>query len=121
MSEPILMSVEGIASCYSRRLLCKFGEFHKTAEQLVGHPIWTHEFASRDLESRLKDLSLAKLPQLSDYEFTKESWEDDLCRLKEDIGGDTILSNKEVNEREKTPMKTLEEIAPGKPHIFVEV
>lgn len=26
-----------------------FGEFHKLAEHVMGHPIWTHEFASADL------------------------------------------------------------------------
>lgn len=35
-----------IASISTGVLLCKFNEMHQAAEYLMGHPIWTHHFAS---------------------------------------------------------------------------
>lgn len=33
-----------------------FSDIHELAERLVGHPIWTHQFANKELCSKLKDL-----------------------------------------------------------------
>jgi len=38
-----------IASLSTGVLLCHCEEMHEAAEFLMGHPIWTHHFASKDL------------------------------------------------------------------------
>jgi hypothetical protein len=43
-----------IASLSSGILLCKFGEMHEAAEYLMGHPIWTHQFADKTLTGEMK-------------------------------------------------------------------
>lgn len=45
---------EVIASIATGVLLCKFGDLHEAAEYLMGHPIWTHYFASKELSSAMK-------------------------------------------------------------------
>lgn len=39
----------------SGKLFCPFDEFHQRAEELLGRPIFTHEFASRDLWTEMRD------------------------------------------------------------------
>lgn len=38
-----------IASLSSGTLLCSFSDMHEAAEYLMGHPIWTHHFANKQL------------------------------------------------------------------------
>lgn len=51
-----------IASLSSGVLLCKFGEMHEAAEYLMGHPIWTHHFASKDLWQEMQRTILEQCP-----------------------------------------------------------
>lgn len=46
-----------IVSIYTGILIGTFGEAHKYAEEIMGEPIWTHEFASKALWGKLKELS----------------------------------------------------------------
>lgn len=46
-----------IVSAYTGILCGDFNEFHKYAEELLGRPVWTHEFASQDLWLKIKELS----------------------------------------------------------------
>ena len=46
-----------IVSAYTGILCGDFNEFHKYAEELLGRPIWTHEFATKDLMNKIKELS----------------------------------------------------------------
>ncbi len=43
-----------IASISTGILLCKFSDMHEAAEFLMGHPIWTHHFADKDLNAAMK-------------------------------------------------------------------
>ena len=38
-----------IASISTGVLMCEFSKMQEAAEFLMGHPIWTHHFASKDL------------------------------------------------------------------------
>lgn len=51
-----------IASISSGVLLCKFDEMHQAAEYLMGHPIWTHHFASKDLWKEMHRTILEQCP-----------------------------------------------------------
>ena len=42
-----------LVSLSSGIALGNFGIMHECAEQLMGHPIWTHEFAEHDLWQRI--------------------------------------------------------------------
>ena len=51
-----------IASLSSGRLLCKFSDMHEAAEFLMGHPIWTHHFASEELCKEMRRAVLEQCP-----------------------------------------------------------
>jgi hypothetical protein len=38
------------------RLFCKFSDFHEFAEELLGRPIFTHEFADKQLWEELRQI-----------------------------------------------------------------
>lgn len=44
-----------IVSAYTGVLMVSMDEFHKWAEEYLGHPIWTHEFALQDFWDNLKE------------------------------------------------------------------
>ncbi len=44
-----------------------FSELHEVAEWVAGHPIWTHEFADRKLNDRLREKVFAQHPALKDF------------------------------------------------------
>src|SRR5690348_5787624 len=54
MTETREFPVEVIASISSGILLCDFGKMHEAAEFLMGHPIWTHHFADKQLVGDMK-------------------------------------------------------------------
>lgn len=77
-----------IASISSGRLLCKFSDMHAAAEFLMGHPIWTHHFASKDLWKEMQRVMLEQCPgmptDLSDV--TKENWQEKAKALEAEFG-----------------------------------
>ncbi len=46
-----------IVSAYTGILCGSFNDFHKYAEELLCRPVWTHEFADKDLTNKIKELS----------------------------------------------------------------
>lgn len=38
------------------KLYCPIDEFHQRAEQLLGRPIWTHEFGQHDIWEQLRTI-----------------------------------------------------------------
>lgn len=45
-----------------------FSDIQEYTEKLLGHPVWTHEFASREFSDRLKELSKADFLSLCHHE-----------------------------------------------------
>lgn len=43
-----------ILSLMSGTLFCDFSAMHEAATYLMGHPIWTHHFADKELWSEMK-------------------------------------------------------------------
>ena len=62
MTETRDFPVAVIASLSSGTLLCKFGDMHEAAEYLMGHPIWTHHFASKPLWKEMQQTIAAQCP-----------------------------------------------------------
>lgn len=113
-----------VVSLYGPILLCDFSKLHECAEWLAGHPIWMHEFASKALTERLRDLILFQHPWVGDV---------DTAAVKGDVGaamalaerldaehGDVSLT-KGGEQRKAGPMETAREAFGDKPIIAVEI
>ena len=82
MSEARDFPTAVIASISSGVLLCNFSEMHEAAEYLMGHQIWTHHFANKELWQEMdlawlgvKDLLVSgkhAVRQAGDNELSKE-------------------------------------------------
>lgn len=64
MSETRDFPTDVIASITTGVLLCEggFGKMQEAAEYLMGHPIWTHHFASEDLWQEMQKTALGQCP-----------------------------------------------------------
>jgi hypothetical protein len=110
-----------IVSLISGRLLCAFGELHECAEWVLGHPVWTHEFAVK----ALWDLMRAKvLEQHHDLDVdcgsvTQANWEAFRDDLVARLGPERELT-KGDEERGADPLTTARNIlGPDKPIIAI--
>jgi hypothetical protein len=77
-----------IASLSSGVLLCKFSDMHEAAEFLMGHPIWTHHFASKDLWQEMQKTILEQCPGMPTGlpGTTTENYEARLAEIEAMIG-----------------------------------
>lgn len=46
-----------IVSAYTGISLGYFSDMHEYVEKILGRPVWTHEFASKELTKQIKDKS----------------------------------------------------------------
>ena len=46
-----------IITAYTGVLIGSFSEFHKYAEEILGRPIFTHEFGLEEISNQIKDKS----------------------------------------------------------------
>jgi hypothetical protein len=103
-----------LVSLVSGKLLTNtFGDVHECAEFVIGHPVWTHEFASETLWQAMRAKVLEQHPDLDvDVEHvTKDNWRDVVAKLVADLGESREL-RQGTDERTKTPIETLQEIRP---------
>jgi hypothetical protein len=117
-------SIGVLLSLTTDKLLCdSFSEVHEAAEFVMGHPIWTHEFADRAVWNRLKRLVLEQIPVLESFDsrevVDEESAKEFLNRAIEIIGIKSFSVIKGSTVRDRSPLETLQEIARGKPVIAV--
>ena len=77
-----------IASISTGVLLCKFGDMHEAAEYLMGHPIFTHHFASETLNAEMQRTIAEQCPGMpTDIEgVTKDNYLDKLATIEAEIG-----------------------------------
>jgi hypothetical protein len=88
MRETREFSTAALASITSGILLCKFGDMHEAAEFVMGHPIWTHHFASKQLNDDMRKTLLAQHPGLPiDIEgVTAENYLEHVAALEAKLG-----------------------------------
>src|SRR5579863_9673228 len=88
MTETREFSTAAIASITSGILLCKsFGEMQEAAEYLMGHPIWTHHFADKQLMADMRRVAHEQCPGLPGKEdITPENFREKLAALEAEIG-----------------------------------
>ena len=88
MSETREFPTRVIASLSSGVLLCDFSKMHEAAEYLMGHPIWTHQFADKDLWREMQQAIAQQCPGMPmDLSVvTKDNFEHIAQKLEEEIG-----------------------------------
>ena len=88
MSETRDFPTAVIASLSSGVLLCKFDEMHQAAEFLMGHPIWTHHFANKDLWKEMQGTILEQCPGMPTDApgITKDNWPEFKAKLEAELG-----------------------------------
>lgn len=123
--------IEIILSLTTGRLLKEhgFGDMHELAEHVLGHPVWTHEFAERSLWSRMSEMVLAQHPALRDAEtFDADAAKASLdaylagyverARARFGVSLDIVAG---TGERTEDPLTSAERLMPGKPIVGVVV
>ncbi len=82
-----------VASLSTGILLCDFSAIHECAEYLMGHPIWTHHFADKDLWGDMQRTILAQCPEMPTAMegVTKENWREHVAALEAALGATQTL------------------------------
>lgn len=114
-------STAALASLTSGVLLCKFGEMQAAAEYLMGHPIWTHELASKPLWDLMRSKLLEQHPALpSDPgDLGDDGWQNYLAALCA-MFGETLTITKGEEIRAADPITTARAmLGPDKPIVVV--
>ena len=77
-----------IASLSTGVLLCHFEEMHEAAEFLMGHLIWTHHFASKDLWKEMQRTIAEQCPGMPTEinGVTPENFQEKVAALCADLG-----------------------------------
>lgn len=60
--------LSSVLSITTNKLLTTFSKMHELAEYITGHPIWTHEFADKELNQSLKQKVLEQYPTLREVD-----------------------------------------------------
>lgn len=108
--------------------LSPFDKVHELAEHVMGHPIWTHEFAEKSLWDRMSanlEEEFPKLKELGPLDLPKHDKtlilpviQGYLANAKA-LLGDTMTFSSGGEERTESPIDSLERIAPNKTIISV--
>lgn len=77
-----------IASLSTGTLLCEFSKMHEAAEYLMGHPIWTHHFANKDLWREVQQTIAEQCPGMpAELDgVTKDNYLDHVARIEAELG-----------------------------------
>lgn len=106
-----------------------FSDMHELAEHVLGHPVWTHEFADKGLFERMREALFAQYPDLRDVE------EFDSVAAKIDVAaylsgyvtravvqyGATLEVERGVCERTESPLASARRVFGDKPIAVVTV
>lgn len=91
MTDTREFSTAAIASVATGYLLCTFSEMQEAAEFLMGHPIWTHHFADKELVNEMRDAIARQCPAMPtrgevDGTITKDNYKERLAEIEAHIG-----------------------------------
>lgn len=76
-----------IATLSSGKMLCeKFGDVHEAAEFLMGHPIWTHHFADKQLWADMKRTIAEQCPGMPTEIEGGDTWREQLATIEAELG-----------------------------------
>lgn len=76
-----------IASLSSSIMLVEngFDQMHEAAEFLMGHPIWTHHFANKNLWAEMQKTVLEQCPRMP-TSIPDGKWREEAARLERELG-----------------------------------
>jgi hypothetical protein len=102
-----------IASLSTGILLCKFSEMHEAAEYLLGHPVWTHHFASKDLSQKMQRAITEQHPSMPTElpDVNKDNYLAKVAEIEAEIG--KVVKIRKGNGA--TALHPLDGIPEGKP------
>lgn len=65
-----------------------FSQMHEAAEWLMGHPIWTHHFASKELCGEMRRTALEQCPGLPTEKdnIGPDTWREFAAKLERELG-----------------------------------
>jgi hypothetical protein len=79
-----------IASISTGIMLCEsFDKLHEAAEFLMGHPIWTHHFGSKQFHQEMQRTIAEQCPGMpteAPDTVNKDNWREYLTQIEADIG-----------------------------------
>lgn len=83
-----------IASISTGFVLCEdgFSPMHEAAEYLMGHPVWTHQFADKQLCAEMRKTIAEQCPGMATREeaeafgVNKDNWREFAARVVADAG-----------------------------------
>jgi hypothetical protein len=106
-----------IASLSSGVLLCGFDQMHEAAEYLMGHPIWTHHFGSKDLWQAMQKKVLEQCPGMPTAVegVTAENYAERMAEIESEIGPAVVIRKGDG----ETAMHPMEGIPEGKPAVLL--
>lgn len=123
MSDTKKFSIAAALSLSTGYSLCKFDEMHELAEWVLGHSIWTHEFASKELFDRMAATVQAQVPGLgtrADYEaFGSDNWQAFLAK-ETAAHGERVVIARGAEVCTKHPLESLMELVGDKPVVVIE-
>ena len=102
-----------------------FGDIHEVAEFVIGHPIWTHEFADAVLVEQLRDTILLQYPGMraavaNATTVTDAETAEAFVNRWAPVYGRTVMLIQGTNERVVSPVDTLRAaIGDDKPVVVV--
>ena len=113
--------LELVISIATARAFTNFQEMGELAEFLLGHSIWTHEFADGALWNRLRYALLQQHPQLSAVkpEHFNDDWKAELLVCRERYGNSFRIVRGKA-ERQESPLASIQRLAPHLPVIVIE-
>lgn len=113
-------SLGALLSLITGKLLCEFSEMHSLTEHILGHPVWSHEFGSREMFEKIRGKCLSQFPQLdvnADH-ITRENWEANLAEWTKQFGASFDVRGGH-EERTEHPLESLQRMVGDKPVIQV--
>jgi hypothetical protein len=94
----------------------KISEIHECSEFLLGHPVWTHEFADPATRAALGVAALSQFPGLPAKQECKADYKAAAARALDEFGPSLMLI-KGRHQREAHPFQTLSDIIDRKDEV----
>lgn len=117
-------TVAAALSAITGRLLCdSFGEVHALSEWVMGHSIWTHEFADKNLCERIKAAVIVQHPMLGESDassLNETNFSDWLTNEEMRLGVKCMTFAKGTGARTEHPLESISRMFPDKPTIVIK-
>jgi len=112
--------IEALATCLTGIGLGNFGTFHQCAEDVLGGPVWVHEFALDATWTALRREVLALYPDMADVEIEPGCKVSAVVAgLRDRFGASRTVTRRPTDARTRHPLDTAQEVAGEAPVVVV--